>query len=68
MDTGLAHLAMEGATAQEGVILHLFQSTWSVEAFFVARGCVAGSGLSFSLCFRAFEDDDVACHGLIGKK
>ena len=55
---------MKCASTKERVIFHLFETTRCVQAFLVTGGCVAGSRLSFSLGFRAFEDDDIACHCL----
>ena len=61
----LSKLAVQGATTQERVVLNLFQAAWSVQALLVAGRGVAGSWLSFSLGFRAFENDDVAWHGSV---
>jgi hypothetical protein len=58
----LAKLAVQCAAAKERIILHLFQTTWGIEALLVARGSVTGGGFPFRFCFGAFEDDDIACH------
>ena len=60
---GLAKLTVQRTTAQERIILHLLQTSWSVKALLVTRRSVARSRLPFGFSFRAFEDDDIAWHG-----
>ena len=62
MDGGLAHLAVQSTTLQEGVELNLLQTTGGALALLVAGGDVARGGLTLSLGLRAFQDDDISRH------
>ena len=62
----LFRLPMHRAAAQERIVFHLLQTVWGVGALFVAGGNVTGDGFAFRTGFRAFEDNEVACHNWIG--
>ena len=53
---------MKRTALQERIVLNLFQAAGSTQAFFIARGDVAGRRLSFGFGLGAFEDDDVSWH------
>ncbi len=53
---------MKGAALEEVVKLHFLKTAGSTDALLVSCGHVAGGRLTFSLGFRAFEDDDIAGH------
>lgn len=56
---------MKSSALKEWIEFHLFETTRSTETLFVAGGNVAGSRFTFRFRFGAFEDDDVAWHGLV---
>lgn len=56
------HLAVQRATLQKWIVLHLFQASRGARTLFVARSDIARGGLSFRLRFGTFEDDDVSWH------
>ena len=62
MDGGLAHLAVQSTTLQEGVELNLLQTTGGTLALLVASGDVARGGLTLCLSLGAFQDDDISRH------
>lgn len=59
----LAEFAVKGAALQKVIKLHLLQTARSAQTLLVARGDVAGRRDTFSFCFGAFKDDDIAWHG-----
>ena len=62
----LLGLPMKRMALQVRVVLLLFKASGSAEALLVSRGDVTGDGLAFGNGLRAFENDDIAWHGLVG--
>ena len=56
---------MKSAALEEGIEFHLFETTRGAQALFVTGGHVAGGRFPFRFGFGAFENDDVAWHGLV---
>lgn len=56
---------MKSSALKEWIEFLLFETTRSVETLFVASGDVAGRRLTFCFRFGAFEDNDIAWHGLM---
>ena len=55
---------MKSTALKERIEFHLFETTRSTETLFVAGGHVAGGRFPFRFGFGAFENNDVAWHGL----
>jgi hypothetical protein len=58
----LLYFAMEGMASEERVIFFLFQAAWSVGAFFISGGDIAGDRFALGSGFGALEDNDVSRH------
>jgi hypothetical protein len=59
----LLHLAMQGASAEERIVLFFLQPAWCVGAFFVASTNVTRNRLACRSRFRALKSDDFPRHG-----
>ena len=58
----LLHLPMKSTSAQERIVLFLFQPTRCIEAFFITRSHVTRNWFTFGLCLRALNSNDVPRH------
>ena len=58
---------MQRTATQEMIEFDFLKTTWGKQALLVTRRHEAGRRLAFSLGFGAFEDDDVAGHGMKGR-
>jgi hypothetical protein len=53
---------MQRVAPEERIVFLLFQATRGIEAFFIARGDIAGDRLAFGSGLGALEDNDVSGH------
>lgn len=61
---GLAKLAMESATIQEGIEFHFLKAARGIEALLVTSAGVTGGRLALGLGLGAFQNNNIAWHNL----
>ena len=62
----LSKLAVDRAALEKRIEFHFLKSSRCSQALLVARGCIPGRRLSFSLRLGAFENNNIAWHILGG--